>query len=148
MNPLYLSLGVVLGTWLGYRIGLWWTKRSLERIIHQTMARQGLKLDPELTALLRRPTVDGVARKILRKRGLCAYADVMLQGEAITLVCHDKALLQRAASAITEMKPELQARMVHAAASALADQAIASIDADKRKASGKPNLSVIDGGVK
>lgn len=84
--------------WTGYRLGMWDVKRRI-------------RLSPEMAALLRRPTVDGVARKILQKRGLCAYSDVMLQGETITLVCHDKALLHLASEAIGHFKPALQKRM-------------------------------------
>lgn len=114
MNPLVFSLLVMMGVWLGFRLGLWWSRRSLETVIEAEVAKRGFRPSPEFTALLRRPTVDGVARKLLRKRGLCSYADILLLGETITLVCHDGRLLQRACDAIAKLKADIQLEMAQA----------------------------------
>jgi hypothetical protein len=109
MNPLFLPLLGVLACWAFYRLALWESRRGLEQAIAQAMAAKGLQLSPELTELLRRPTVDGVARKILQKRGLCAYADWLVRGETVTLVCHSKAHLDLVLVVLAAKKDELEA---------------------------------------
>jgi hypothetical protein len=156
MSTLTFSLLVMMGVWLGFRLGLWWSRRSLETVIEADVAKRGFRPSPEFTALLRRPTVDGVARRLLRKRGLCSYADVMLLGETITLVCHDGRLLQRACNAIAKLKADLQLEMAQASQDAreIATGVKVSTAPEfhapplpEKPASTEP-FSVIDGGVK
>jgi hypothetical protein len=151
MNPLLITtLLLILGIWLGFRVGAWWSRRSLDRVIEDRLAARGLMVSDEVAALLRRPTVDGVARKMIRKMGLCAYADLLVEGVPITLVCHNKAHLQRAVTAIEQEKPAIVARMQQARASDQADDAIAELKrtAEEKTAAAAPKLEVIDGGVK
>ena len=118
MNALQISLLLLVGIWAAYRLGMW-------------DARRRIRLSPQMTALLRRPTVDGVARKFLQKRGLCAYSDIMLQGETITLVCHDKALLDGAVNALRIHRETIEQLM--------------RLTAAQRNIEG---MRVLDGGVK
>lgn len=122
-----LALMLMLGLWAGFRLGLWWSRRSLDTVIAQQVAKRGWQPSPEFLAMLRRPTVDGVARRTLRKMGLAAYADVLLGGTPITLVCHNKALLQRAVSAIIKEKDAIEGHMQQALHDAQADAVIASL---------------------
>jgi hypothetical protein len=139
MNAVQLCLILVLACWAFYRLALWEARRGLETALNETLAKRGLRIDPEFAMLLRRPTVDGVARKILQKRGLCAYADIMLRGEAITLVCHDKAHLDLAVKAIEFFRQDVEVRMVIESKAALAGAA---------DGAGQAGFAVIEGGVK
>lgn len=129
-----LALMLMLGLWAGFRLALWWSRRSLDTVIAQQVAARGWQPSPEFLAMLRRPTVDGVARRTLRKMGLAAYADVLLEGTPITLVCHNKALLQRAVSAIINDKDNIETLMQHALAEANIEAAVTQIKADAAKA--------------
>ncbi|HWA28090.1 MAG TPA: hypothetical protein VG734_20735 [Lacunisphaera sp.] len=111
MSTLPSALVSVLLCWAFYRLALWQSKRGLDKAIETAMSEKGLQLSPELTALLRRPTVDGVARKILQKRGLCVYADWMVRGETVTLVCHDNTHLNHVLKVLAAKKDEIEALM-------------------------------------
>jgi hypothetical protein len=129
LNAYYLWTACVamLGVFLGHRLGLWWARKSLDRIINDRLKGAGLQVSDEMAMLLRRPTVDGVARKMIRKMGLCAYSDIRLEGTTITLVCHDKKLLQRACDGIVATKPAIEEHMQGAMDSAAAEKAMAAI---------------------
>jgi hypothetical protein len=156
--------GALAFIFAGYRLGVWRSRKTLDQVMERQLASRGFAPSEEFVALLRRPTVDGVARRVVKKMGLCATSDITLSGTTITMVCHDKALLQRAAMAIHGLRRDVEGAMVRAllAKSAEEDKAKATkpatlhamdemelpLESKVFKGPAKPELKVLDGGKK
>ena len=120
---------VVLVTW---RLAQWWHKRTLDAAIARVVQQGGFAPSEEFLALLRRPTVDGVARRVLKRMGLANWADVLLLGVPMTLVCHDKAALQAACDALKVLQADIETQMRQASA----EQTMAALDKHFKKPGG------------
>jgi hypothetical protein len=109
----YIILAIVssLTFWAGYRLAKWQSKRGLDVAIERALASGGLRMSEEFTALLRRPTVDGVARRTLKKMGMANYMDVNLLGLTVTIVGHSKSHLNHVAAALHALRKEIEDRM-------------------------------------
>jgi hypothetical protein len=133
MSTLQHALIVLLAVLLTWRVAAWWSKRHLDQAIAKVIAQGGLHPSEEFMALLRRPTVDGVARRVLKKMGLANWADVLVLGMPVTLVCHDRAHLQQLCDAIKALQPELEEQMRLASA----EQTMAALDRKFKKPAGE-----------
>ena len=110
MSAVIFLVGVLLGGALGWYSALIRARRAADAMMVASMARLGVS-PQALTRAIRAPEVDHHAQRVARKRGTAAFADIMLEGEEVTLVSADERFLTRLGQALWQHRDAIQQTM-------------------------------------